>query len=148
MKKNKSKFTIKKLPWKTKMRYLFLGKYPLERRYLPKVLEYLILVFANTVMLISQILLFFYVIKIDANSKITVDTKILMEYHWRIVLAIIILSYLVIAFMSLHICSILSKTEFNKWIGIVSMLASLLFLSPIGMLFAMVAYVKNEIVFE
>ncbi|WP_180337845.1 hypothetical protein [Mycoplasmopsis pullorum] len=48
MKKNKSKFTIKKLPWKTKMRYLFLGKYPLERRYLPKVLEYLILVFANT----------------------------------------------------------------------------------------------------
>ncbi|TNK98424.1 hypothetical protein C4M98_01470 [Mycoplasmopsis pullorum] len=99
-------------------------------------------------MLISQILLFFYVIKIDANSKITVDTKILMEYHWRIVLAIIILSYLVIVFMSLHICSILSKTEFNKWIGIVSMLASLLFLSPIGMLFAMVAYVKNEIVFE
>ncbi|TNK81855.1 hypothetical protein C4M97_01695 [Mycoplasmopsis pullorum] len=148
MKKNKSKITIKKLPWKTKMRYLFLGKYPLERRYLPKVLEYLILVFANTVMLISQILLFFYVIKIDANSKITVDTKILMEYHWRIVLAIIILSYLVIVFMSLHICSILSKTEFNKWIGIVSMLASLLFLSPIGMLFAMVAYVKNEIVFE
>ncbi|TNK93546.1 hypothetical protein C4M98_04955, partial [Mycoplasmopsis pullorum] len=72
MKKNKSKITIKKLPWKTKMRYLFLGKYPLERRYLPKVLEYLILVFANTVMLISQILLFFYVIKIDANSKITV----------------------------------------------------------------------------
>ncbi|TNK92155.1 hypothetical protein C4M96_01970 [Mycoplasmopsis pullorum] len=111
-------------------------------------LVYIVHRLTNTVMLISQILLFFYVIKIDANSKITVDTKILMEYHWRIVLAIIILSYLVIAFMSLHICSILSKTEFNKWIGIVSMLASLLFLSPIGMLFAMVAYVKNEIVFE
>ncbi|QKT05685.1 hypothetical protein [Mycoplasma sp. OR1901] len=150
--KKKYKYKVKKIPFKTKIRWFFLGKYPLERKYKPKILEYLFLIFSSMVLLALQVVFALYIINV-AN---TVDksefwgTLILKmkEYTTRILISIYSTSYLVAIILSIHVFYILQKTEFNKWIAIIGVLSLLLMLTPISILFLIVAYNKNELAFE
>ncbi|QGZ97232.1 hypothetical protein GE118_00240 [Mycoplasma sp. NEAQ87857] len=146
------KIKLKKVPFRTKLRWLFLGKRPLERKYMPKIMEYLYLMFNNVLVLIATITMI-YMLNQNWNSEFSFGfnfLKLLKQDWWFKFLATsIFILYIVNILFNMHIYYILSKTEFNKWIGIVaSVLSFVLFLSPLTILFAIVAYVKNEIAFE
>ncbi|WP_027120988.1 hypothetical protein [Mycoplasma leonicaptivi] len=140
-----------KLSFRTKLRYLFLGKYPIERRYKPKILEYLFLTFANIINFVMLLIISLGVNNL-INEGYTVNVaivKLLQGYEYRIIVSVIGICYLSILFFSLHIFYILNKTEFNKWIGIVGVLLSLGFFSaPLAIIFLSTAYQKNELAFE
>ncbi|MBN4084116.1 MULTISPECIES: hypothetical protein [unclassified Mycoplasma] len=148
----KKKYKIKKIPFKTKVRWLFLGKYPLERKYKPKILEYLFLIFSSIVLLILQIIFALYLINLAKEvEKDRYLVSLILEikkYTTRILISIYFTSYLVALILSVHVFYILRKTEFNKWIAIIGVVSLLLMLTPISILFLIVAYNKNELAFE
>ncbi|UWV85186.1 hypothetical protein NW066_00225 [Mycoplasmopsis felis] len=146
------KLKFKKISFKDRLRWFFLGKLPLERKYKPKILEYLFNIFSNILILIIQIVFLYMYLKIvnEKNDNLNAVNILLVlkKFEFRVLLSIFILSWLVQVFMFMHIMYILSKTEFNKWIGIIGGITGILLLSPLSILFNIVAYQKNELAFE
>lgn len=140
-----------KVSFKTRMRWLFLGKWPNERRSLPKILEYMLLVFTQIIILILEILILYLL----GKNKWTFEGEYLenivneiKSYTYRILFSAALLSYIFAIFVCIHIYYILDKTEFYKWSGIIATIFALTFLSPLAIIFSIVAYEKNLIVFE
>ncbi|QIW62010.1 hypothetical protein [Mycoplasmopsis gallinacea] len=135
-----------KLNWKTRFRYFWLGKRPRERKSLPKIVEYLYMIFANIILLIFTILVIWeiFAFKSSENKSLAENFNL---YGWRILISLASFGYVTIILCSIHIFYILSKTEFYKWSGILGVVFSLLGLSPIALFFLMVSYSKNEIAF-
>ncbi|SYV96702.1 Uncharacterised protein, partial [Mycoplasmopsis edwardii] len=82
----KHKTNFRKIPFKTKLRYVFLGKYPLERRYKPKILEYLFMIFSNIILMVLSILVIFLIKSIirqstEENFWGNISTE-LNKYEW------------------------------------------------------------------
>ncbi|TDV24220.1 hypothetical protein BCF59_0171 [Mycoplasmopsis mustelae] len=147
----KKKIQFQGPPFRVKFRWFWVGKLPLERKYKPKIIEYLFMLFANIIILIIEIILLQIIINLKQNSPELFATKLvanLQNYWVRIMLAILVINFLIEIILSIHIFYILSKTEFNKWIAIICALSGLLFLTPICIVFSIVAYQKNEIAFE
>ncbi|QJB71442.1 hypothetical protein [Mycoplasma sp. 1654_15] len=150
--KHKKEIYFPKISLKDKLRWLFLGKLPLERKYKPKIVEYLFMLFSSIIIFICELILLIAIINI-LNTKsensfwVSFITKI-KEFNFRIIITILIITYVVEIFLSLHIFYILSKTEFNKWTGIIAAISALLFLSPISFIFTIMAYQKNDLAFE
>ncbi|WP_435128875.1 hypothetical protein ACR82Z_03515 [Mycoplasma sp. 6243] len=147
MKKN---IHFSKPPFKTRFRWFWVGKLPLERKYTPKILEYLFLLFANVVVLIIEIIFIQIIINLSKSPNVfNIELfKALQNYWVRIMFAVLVINYLAIALITLHVIYIMSKTEFNHWIGYVACISGLLLLSPICIIFSFIAYQKNEIAFE
>lgn len=148
----KKQIQFKKIPFKTKLRYLLIGKYPLERKYKPKILEYLFMIFSNIVAFVMTILLLFIIKKAIDEAKpgeiYGNVTSSLNAYESRIFISVLLLTYLVNFILSIHVLYILKKTEFNKLFALLGVLSSLTFLSPIAIVFLIIAYQKNELAFE
>lgn len=149
------KKTIKrnKLTLKTKIRYLFLGKRPLERKILPKIQEYLYLCFNSIFILCFIIYLASILIQKKFDFSIEKTNELLKEIQENVILRALIALFVAIYLINLiilsHITYILSKTEFNKWIGILAIIFALsVILCPLAIVFSYVAYEKNEISFE
>ncbi|WP_044283843.1 hypothetical protein [Mycoplasmopsis canis] len=148
----KKQIHFKKIPFKTKLRYVFLGKYPVERRYKPKILEYLFMIFSNILIMILSIILFYVVkdvknISSETNFYENLFTKF-NSYENRIFISVLLIAYIINFVLSIHVFYILKKTEFNKIFAIFGALSSLLLLSPIAIIFLIIAYQKNELAFE
>lgn len=140
-----------KVSFKTRMRWLFLGKWPNERRSLPKILEYMLLVFTQIIILILEILILYLL----GKNKWTFEGKYLenivseiKSYTYRILFSAALLSYIFAIFVCINVYYILDKTEFYKWSGIIATIFVLTFFSPLAIIFSIVAYEKNLIVFE
>ncbi|WP_165177545.1 hypothetical protein [Mycoplasmopsis citelli] len=134
------------------MRFLFLGKRPLERKYAPKIIEYLFIVFANFMIFVSLLLLLNSLSKynFDLSNKKNLEGFLnsLKTYSATLVIIATFFSWLIIIFMLMHLAYIYSKTETAKVINILCIISSLLFLLPLSIIFAIWGYNKNEIVFE
>ncbi|VEU71141.1 hypothetical domain protein [Mycoplasmopsis glycophila] len=144
---------FKKIPMRTKIRWLFLGKWPLERKSKPKILEYMFLVFNNIlIFILSIILLYIYLNSFKNTTKSPLNLLIsLIQEHTELKLLITLLfgMFFVNLFLCIHVYYILSKTEFNKWIPILGTIFALSFVfSFLAILFFMVAYAKSELAFE
>ncbi|AFX74153.1 hypothetical protein [Mesomycoplasma hyorhinis] len=50
--------------------------------------------------------------------------------------------------MSIHVFFILSKTEFNKTIALIAAISGIFLISPISLIFSLMAYQKNLLAFE
>ncbi|UUD36337.1 hypothetical protein NPA08_00670 [Mycoplasmopsis citelli] len=152
MKNHKYRAKVYKVPFKTKMRFLFLGKRPLERKYAPKIIEYLFIVFANFMIFVSLLLLLNSLSKynFDLSNKKNLEGFLnsLKTYSATLVIIATFFSWLIIIFMLMHLAYIYSKTETAKVINILCIISSLLFLLPLSIIFAIWGYKKNEIVFE
>ncbi|WP_025755176.1 hypothetical protein [Mycoplasmopsis cricetuli] len=141
----------KNISFKTKMRYFLLGKLPLERKYVPKIIEYLFIVFANLVILIALIFIFmlFYSINFhfnEANLKIIVNQ--IKTFSGRILIILIVSSWLISTLMCIHLGYIFSKTEKGKMWCVFCIICNVLGLVPLTVIFAILGYIKNEIAFE
>lgn len=148
----KHKTNFRKIPFKTKLRYVFLGKYPLERRYKPKILEYLFMIFSNIILMVLSILVIFLIKSIIRQSteenfwgNISIE---LNKYEWRVLISVAVICYLVNLVLSIHVLYILNKTEFNKRFGVAGVIFSVLGMSPLAIIFLIIGYQKNELAFE
>ncbi|UWV80996.1 hypothetical protein NW069_00640 [Mycoplasmopsis cynos] len=134
------------------MRFLFLGKYPIERIYKPKIIEYLFMIFSNILILIISIILFYVLLGVykQSNSNnfygnVSIE---LNKYEYRVILSVFLIAYLLNLILSVHVIYILNKTEFNKIFALIGVLTSIMILSPIAIIFLIIAYQKNELAFE
>ncbi|WP_334687541.1 hypothetical protein [Mycoplasmopsis cynos] len=59
-----------------------------------------------------------------------------------------LIAYLLNLILSVHVIYILNKTEFNKIFALIGVLTSIMILSPIAIIFLIIAYQKNELAFE
>ncbi|MCU9935084.1 hypothetical protein [Mycoplasmopsis cynos] len=148
----KRQIKVKKIPFKTKLRFLFLGKYPIERIYKPKIIEYLFMIFSNILILIISIILFYVLLGVykQSNSNnfygnVSIE---LNKYEYRVILSVFLIAYLLNLILSVRIIYILNKTEFNKIFALIGVLTSIMILSPIAIIFLIIAYQKNELAFE
>ncbi|CCP23800.1 hypothetical protein [Mycoplasmopsis cynos] len=148
----KRQIKVKKIPFKTKLRFLFLGKYPIERIYKPKIIEYLFMIFSNILILIISIILFYVLLGVykQSNSNnfygnVSIE---LNKYEYRVILSVFLIAYLLNLILSVHVIYILNKTEFNKIFALIGVLTSIMILSPIAIIFLIIAYQKNELAFE
>lgn len=102
-------------------------------------------------MILSIIL--FYVVKDvknisnETNFYENLFTKF-NSYENRIFISVLLIAYIINFVLSIHVFYILKKTEFNKIFAIFGALSSLLLLSPIAIIFLIIAYQKNELAFE
>ncbi|MCU9936853.1 hypothetical protein NWP96_07430 [Mycoplasmopsis cynos] len=148
----KKQIKVKKIPFKTKLRFLFLGKYPIERIYKPKIIEYLFMIFSNILILIISIILFYVLLGVykQSNSNnfygnVSIE---LNKYEYRVILSVFLIAYLLNLILSVRVIYILNKTEFNKIFALIGVLTSIMILSPIAIIFLIIAYQKNELAFE
>ncbi|WP_426461048.1 hypothetical protein [Mycoplasma hafezii] len=147
------KITIKKIPLKTKIRWIFLGKWPLERKRLPKIQEYLYMTFNNIVVLILLAISIYLLTSINFDEKrsfwVVLIDLLKENVLFKIILTALLTTYLVNLILIVHTYYILSKTEINKWIPIVgTFFAFTYLLAPITIILFAGAYAKNEIAFE
>lgn len=142
----------KKIPFITKLRYLFIGKRPTERKTLPKIQEYLYLCFNSIYILCFTIYLVNVLIQKRFDFSIQKFSEVLMEWQQNIIarafVTLFIMVLIINIILAIHIFYIIRKTEFNRWIGYLSILFSILLLSPFAIVFSYVAYEKNQIAFE
>lgn len=142
----------KKISFGTRMRFLLLGKRPLERKFLPKIIEYLFIIFANFMMFLTLIILLNSLRKynFDLYNKEHLKEFIdqIKTFEARLLLIVAVFSWIVTILMSIHLGYIYSKTEKAKWVNICCIISNLLCLLPLSLIFAIWGYIKNEIVFE
>ncbi|WP_227861723.1 hypothetical protein [Mesomycoplasma hyorhinis] len=136
----------------TKLRWIFFGKLPLERKYKPKILEYLFMLFSSILIFICELILLILIqnlqyLKNENTFLVNLVTK-LKTFEVRILITILILSWIVQIFMSIHVFFILSKTEFNKTIALIAAISGIFLISPISLIFSLMAYQKNLLAFE
>ncbi|WP_215772624.1 hypothetical protein [Mesomycoplasma hyorhinis] len=133
----------------TKLRWIFFGKLPLERKYKPKILEYLFMLFSSILIFICELILLYNLqyLKNENTFLVNLVTK-LKTFEVRILITILILSWIVQIFMSIHVFFILSKTEFNKTIALIAAISGIFLISPISLIFSLMAYQKNLLAFE
>ncbi|UUM19756.1 MULTISPECIES: hypothetical protein [unclassified Mycoplasma] len=152
MKNFKRKIRVEKIPLKKKLRFLLLGKRPLERKYAPKIIEYLFILFANLIIFFNLILLLYSLSKynFDLSSKKNLESFIneLKTFSARLVMIITTFSLIVNIFMTIHLSYIYSKTEKAKLINILCISTNIIPLIPLSIIFAIWGYIKNEIAFE
>ncbi|WP_040545617.1 hypothetical protein [Mycoplasmopsis alligatoris] len=137
-----------KLDFKTRLRYVILGKRPLERKSLPKVVEYLYLNFSNFIICLIMLAfaLHLFLNKEKVNGEFVLD--FLNKPFSRLLISVVVISWLIQIMVFVHILYILDKTETLKWVGISACLLGIVGLWVISIPFAIVAYMKNEIAFE
>ncbi|WP_036452620.1 hypothetical protein [Mycoplasma buteonis] len=147
------KIELKKIPFKTKIRWFFLGKWPLERKTLPKIQEYLYLIFNNIIVFLLEIGFIYFAFSLKVNQEQSY-TQIFIEgiqqNIWlKIIISGLFTTWIINILLVAHTYYILSKTEINKWIPIVGSFFALTFiLSPVSIVLFSGAYSKNEIAFE
>ncbi|WP_406613934.1 hypothetical protein ACJA23_03205 [Mycoplasma corogypsi] len=147
------KIQFQKIPFRTKIRWLFLGKLPLERKNKPKIVEYMFLLFNNLLLLACTIYLPFMLLTMKEHNAGIISTSIFIktlqqEMFLKVFVTLVVVLELMNLTLAIHIYYILSKTEFNKWIPILATLSSILFISPVAILCCIAAYHKNELAFE
>ncbi|WP_036437045.1 hypothetical protein [Mycoplasma elephantis] len=141
----------KKVPLKTGLKWLFIGKNSLERLSAPKILEYVLIIFTQVIIIMMEVLILYIFGKYNWNFQTDNLKNILEEingYTFRIMLSASLLSYLFLIILCIHVYCILPKTEFYKWAGILSTIFALTLISPLAIIFCVIAYEKNEIVFQ
>ncbi|RIV16783.1 hypothetical protein [Mycoplasmopsis gallopavonis] len=147
-------YKVKKIPLKTKLQWAFFGKWPLERKTKPKILEYMFLVFNNIIAFLVQALLI-YLLKItwnqESNQVFWNQIILLLQQNIaiKILICLVFVTYFANLILVIHVYYILNKTEFNKWISILGTLFALFYVfTPITIIVFCVAYAKNELAFE
>ncbi|MGZ9413674.1 hypothetical protein [Mycoplasma sp. Z386] len=131
------------------MKNLFLGKPPLERKYLPKVIEHLYSFFTAiifSVALLCLVLLFTF------NNKETFAEKFFdlsLKTEFRLVVAVFVFVFFANIIYIIRLIRILPKTEVGHtlvWIEITFLM--LFVLSPFNIVVSIACLKYNEIVFE
>ncbi len=147
------KIKFKVVPLSTKLRWLFVGKLPLERKARPKILEYLFFVWNNIVSLICTAIITYWLIKlyIDNNNEFLIGTfvKSLQEsFLLKFLFTVLIITEIFNIILSIHTYYILTKTEYNKIYSIIGTITAILLISPLTIILFIVAYKKNVLAFE
>ncbi|MDC4183152.1 hypothetical protein [Mycoplasma bradburyae] len=147
----KIKFQV--VPFSTKLRWLFIGKRPLERKSRPKILEYIFFALNNIVALVCIVAMMYWLINLSKNNNnqllLGVFIKGLQEsFLAKVLITIIAVIGLINFVLSIHTYYILSKTEFYKWIPVLGTIMAILFLSPFAIILFLIAYKKNDLAFE
>ncbi|WP_318032894.1 hypothetical protein [Mycoplasmopsis cynos] len=110
------------------------------------------MIFSNILILIISIILFYVLLGVykQSNSNnfygnVSIE---LNKYEYRVILSVFLIAYLLNLILSVHVIYILNKTEFNKIFALIGVLTSIMILSPIAIIFLIIAYQKNELAFE
>ncbi|UQZ95546.1 hypothetical protein F9C22_02035 [Mycoplasmoides gallisepticum] len=148
---NKIKFRV--VPFSTKLRWLLIGKLPLERKARPKILEYIFFILNNIITLICSIVISYWLIKLylDNNKELLIGTfikSLQTSFLLKLLFTIIIINQLINFVLCIHTYYILSKTEFNKIYPIIGTITAILLISPLTIILFLIAYQKNELAFE
>ncbi|MEE3928279.1 hypothetical protein V2E24_01645 [Mycoplasmopsis ciconiae] len=142
----------KPLPLRTRIRYVFLGKYPLERKYAPKIIEFIFMSLTQAYILFATILIFYLLNKYqffkDKEDNLEKFIQEIKSFEYRLFFTALFVCYLVFIVLGIHAFYILDKTEEGKIFTILAFVFGLLFLSIFSILFSFLAYWKNEIVYE
>lgn len=148
---NKIKFRV--VPFSTKLRWLLIGKLPLERKARPKILEYIFFILNNIITLICSIVISYWLIKLylDNNKELLIGTfikSLQTSFLLKLLFTIIIINQLINFVLVIHTYYILTKTEFNKIYPIIGTITAILLISPLTIILFLIAYQKNELAFE
>ncbi|MGZ9428880.1 hypothetical protein [Mycoplasma sp. 1012] len=131
------------------MRNLFLGKQPLDRKYLPKVIEHLYSFFSAIVFSVS---LLSFILLITLNNKENISEKfsnLLLKTEFRLTIAAFVFVFFANVIYVIRLIRILPKTEVGHalvWIEITFLLFFVL--SPLNIVVSIACLKYNEIVFE
>lgn len=137
---------------KTRLRYVFLGKLPMERKYRPKIIEYAYLFFGNFIILTFSVLILFLFAKYE--WKITKNWNLILanefsSYFWKFLISISISAWIVNVVLCIHLIYILSKTENYKWIAYLSVFINVLpIFSFLNLIISIFGFYKHKIVFK
>lgn len=148
---NKIKFQV--VPFSTKLRWLLIGKLPLERKARTKILEYIFFILNNIITLICSIVISYWLIKLylDNNKELLIGTfikSLQTSFLLKLLFTIIIINELINFVLVIHTYYILTKTEFNKIYSIIGTITAILLISPLTIILFLIAYQKNELAFE
>ncbi|AFP75936.1 hypothetical protein HFMG06CAA_2795 [Mycoplasmoides gallisepticum CA06_2006.052-5-2P] len=148
---NKIKFRV--VSFNTKLRWLLIGKLPLERKARPKILEYIFFILNNIITLICSIVISYWLIKLylDNNKELLIGTfikSLQTSFLLKLLFTIIIINRLINFVLCIHTYYILTKTEFNKIYPIIGTITAILLISPLTIILFLIAYQKNELAFE
>ncbi|ADC31411.1 Potential hypothetical protein gene region [Mycoplasmoides gallisepticum str. F] len=148
---NKIKFRV--VPFSTKLRWLLIGKLPVERKARPKILEYIFFILNNIITLICSIVISYWLIKLylDNNKELLIGTfikSLQTSFLLKLLFTIIIINELINFVLVIHTYYILTKTEFNKIYPIIGTITAILLISPLTIILFLIAYQKNELAFE
>lgn len=143
---NKIKFQV--VPFSTKLRWLLIGKLPLERKARPKILEYIFFILNNIITLICSIVISYWLIKLylDNNKELLIGTfikSLQTSFLLKLLFTIIIINELINFVLVIHTYYILTKTEFNKIYSIIGTITAILLISPLTIILFLIAYQKN-----
>ncbi|AEC45761.1 hypothetical protein MHMDBK_00242 [Mesomycoplasma hyorhinis] len=110
------------------------------------------MLFSSILIFICELILLIVIqnlqyLKNENTFLVNLVTK-LKTFEVRILITILILSWIVQIFMSIHVFFILSKTEFNKTIALIAAISGIFLISPISLIFSLMAYQKNLLAFE
>lgn len=148
---NKIKFRV--VSFNTKLRWLLIGKLPLERKARPKILEYIFFILNNIITLICSIVISYWLIKLylNNNKELLIGTfikSLQTSFLLKLLFTIIIINRLINFVLCIHTYYILTKTEFNKIYPIIGTITAILLISPLTIILFLIAYQKNELAFE
>ncbi|WP_337898917.1 hypothetical protein [Mesomycoplasma ovipneumoniae] len=137
---------------KTRFRYIFLGKLPLERKYRPKIIEYFYLFIGNFVISTFWVLVLLafgkYEWKISENWSLILSNEF-SSYFWKFIISISITAWVVNIFLCIHLIYILSKTEDYKWVTFLSIFTNIFpFFSFFSLIISVFGFFKHKIVFK
>ncbi|WP_051542222.1 hypothetical protein [Mesomycoplasma molare] len=131
------------------MKDFILGKPPIRRKYLPKVIEHLYSLFSAIIFSVNLILLI--VLFIFDNNKTIADKffNLLNKTEFRLIIAIFVFIFLANILYSIRLFIILPKTEQGHLLVYLEITFLILFvLSPFNILVSFACLKYNEIVFE